>query len=341
MNAQNLSQVESVEYDAVAGRFLASNGSSIVEVDGDGNEVAFFGTTAQAEYGMEIMNGVLFAIDNNRVKGFNLGDGSQLMNLQITGASFLNGMASDGVNRIWVTDFSVKKIHQIDVSDINNPTYTTIVANTTSTPNGIVYDGVNNRLLFVNWGSSAAIKAVDLTNNSVSTVTSTNLGNCDGIDSDSYGNFFVSSWSPTRITKFNSDFSTNQIITAPGISSPADICYAQSIDTLAIPNSGNSTITYVGFTAPTNIESLSSAFSLSCYPNPLSEKSIISFSIEKSSDVEITFLDMQGRKVQTILKEHLVSGDHKILLTGMDIPAGNYLCKFKCDQYEEILNLMK
>ena len=69
---------------------------------------------------------------------------------------------------------------------------TQIVSNTVSTPNGIVYDGENNRLIFVNWGSNAAIKAVDLSDNSVSTLTTTTLGNCDGIDNDSYGNYYVS-----------------------------------------------------------------------------------------------------------------------------------------------------
>ncbi len=339
--AQNLSQVESVEYDAVSGRFLASNGNSIVEVDGDGNEVAFFGTTAQAEYGMEIMNGTLFVIDNNRVKAYNLGDGSQLMNFQIPGASFLNGMASDGESRLWVTDFSLKKIHEVNVADLNSPSQTVIVANTVSTPNGIVFDGLNNRLLFVNWGSNASIKAVDLSDNSVTTVTATNLGNCDGIDSDAYGNYYVSSWSPTRITKFNSDFSVSQIITAPGISSPADICYAQSIDTLAIPNSGNSTITYIGFSAPIFVAETEDSFGLSCYPNPLSDKSVVEFSLPQEGEVDITFIDINGRLIHQLIHEKLSSGRHQILLSGLNLPSGNYFCRFNWNGVEEVIPVVK
>lgn len=339
--AQNLSQVESVEYDAVSGRFLASNGNSIVEVNGDGNEVAFFGTTAQAEYGMEIMNGTLFVIDNNRIKAYNLGDGSQLMNYQIPGVSFLNGMASDGEGRLWVTDFSLKKIHEVNVSDLNSPSQTVIVSNTVSTPNGIVYDGSNNRLLFVNWGSNASIKAVDLTDNSVTTVTTTNLGNCDGIDSDAYGNYYVSSWSPTRITRFNSDFSVSQIITAPGISSPADICYAQSIDTLAIPNSGNSTITFVGFSAPISVSETEDSFGLSCYPNPVSDKSMVEFTLRQEGEVEVSLVDVNGRIVHRLIHEKLSSGKHQVLLAGLNLPSGNYLCHFRWNDYKEVISVVK
>lgn len=329
--AQNLSVVESVEYDEVSGRFLASNSSSIIEVDGDGNEVAYFGS-ATAGYGMEVMNGVLFAISGNRVKGYNLGDASTLMDLQIPGVSFLNGMASDGVNRIWVTDFSLKRIYEIDVTDLNNPVYSTIVNNTVSTPNGIVYDGDNNRLIFVNWGMSASIKQVDLSDNSVSVVTTTTLGNCDGIDKDGYGNYFVSSWSPNRITKFSSEFSVSEIITAPGISSPADICYATAIDTLAIPNSGNSTITYVGFENITEIsEPNERSFGFAVTPNPMGNSSVLYFEIEQPGKGSITFYSMDGKLVSTFYQGHFEAGKNRVLMYNHGLITGQYLCVLELD----------
>lgn len=329
--AQNLSTVESVEYDQVSGRFLASNGTSIIEVDGDGNEVAYFGNAA-ADYGMEVMNGVLYVIDNNRVKGFNLGDASLLMELQIPGVSFLNGMASDGVNRLWVTDFSLKRIYEVDVADLSNPTYSEIVSNTTSTPNGIVYDGDNNRLVFVNWGSNSAIKQVDLSDYAVSTITTTTLGNCDGIDHDGNGNFYVSSWTPTRISKFVNNFASSSIITAPGLSSPADICYATAIDTLAIPNSGNSSITFVGFeNAVKIIEPNERSFGFEISPNPVSENSVIRFEVEKSGVGSIEFFDTQGRLVSTFYRGAFLEGENTILLYGNKLSSGEYICVLTLD----------
>jgi hypothetical protein len=332
MNAQTLVGVESVEYDPLLERFIVTNGqdNSIVIVNGDGDPIGEVGGVSEADYGMEVMNGVIYAIAGTHVKGFNHSDGSLLMDFTVSGASFLNGMASDGVNRIWVTDFSAKKIHQIDVTDMSAPVLTTIVTNTTSTPNGIVYDGTNNRLVFVNWGSAASIKQVDLTNNSVSVITPTSLGNCDGIDSDDNGNFYVSSWTPTRITRFTSNFTANEIITAPGLSSPADICYANEIDTLAIPNSFAQTVTFVGFTTGVGIEEMASKeLALSCSPNPINDNSFLQFNLKQSGFCILEILDQTGRVVYELLNENLAAGQHKVLLTGINLSAGSYICQLK------------
>jgi hypothetical protein len=339
---QNLVTVESVEYDHVSGRFFASNASNIIEVDGDGNPIQEFGTAPAADYGMEVMNDILFAIDGNRVKGFNLGDGTQLMNQSISGAVFLNGMASDGVSRIWVTDFSAKEVHEINVSDINNPVVTTIVANTVTTPNGIVYDEDNNRLVFVNWGSNAPIKAISLTDYAVTTLTSTTLGNCDGIDNDLYGNFYVSSWSPTRITRFSSNFTVNEIVTAPGLSSPADICYAEEIDTLAIANSGNATITFVGFDIASNIaEPNERSVGLSVFPNPVTESSFVEFTMSQPEFVKAQIFDMNGRLVSVLLNENLPATKHRVLLAGLALESGAYSIVVKGETFTETVQIVK
>ncbi len=332
--SQNLTGVESVEFDPVTERFLVTNGSSIVFIDDNEDADGTLATGAGADYGMEVMNGVLWAIDNNQIKGYNVSDGSLLATANVSGASFLNGMASDGESRLWVTDFSLKKIHEINVSELSNPVVTQIVANTVSTPNGIVYDGENNRLIFVNWGSNAAIKAVDLSNNTMSTLTTTMLGNCDGIDNDSYGNYYVSSWSPVaRITRFNSDFSVNETITVTGLSSPADICYAQSIDTLAIPNSGNNTVRLVGFAAPVSIqENSETTDAFSIYPNPLSINSVMEFDLKESQRVKIDFLDMNGKIAFQVTDEIFPSGRNKILLGALDLSSGNYICRVQSQE---------
>lgn len=247
-HAQSFQSIEAIEYDPGSGKFLVSNGSSIIHADGNGNAVATLPSPMAAGYGMEVMNNQLFAIHNNNVKVFDLTNGALLKTIAISGASFLNGMASNGSDMVWVTDFSAKKIHAISVADLNNPIVTTLVSNTISTPNGIVFDPINNRLVFVSWGGNAPIKSVDPATGAVATLTATTLGNCDGIDRDANGNFFVASWSPNRITQYNADFSVAQTISvAGGLSSPADICYAIENDTLAIPNSGNNTVVYVGF----------------------------------------------------------------------------------------------
>src|SRR5690606_33069188 len=137
--------------------------------------ISFFGSGLQASYGMEVMNNTLFAIDGNTVYGYDLTSESEVMQISIAGAAFLNGMASDGNNRLWVTDFSAKRIHEIDVSDYENPQAALVVANTLTTPNGIVYDEVEDRLIFVNWGQNAPVKQVSLPGYEVSTIVTTAL----------------------------------------------------------------------------------------------------------------------------------------------------------------------
>ena len=89
-----------------------------------------------------------------------------------------------------------------------------------------------------------------MADSSVTTLSTTTLGNCDGIAMDCQGRFYVSSWSPTRISRFANDFSggaTN--MNATGLSSPADIFFNTDTDTLAVPNAGNNTVTFYNYSS--------------------------------------------------------------------------------------------
>ena len=339
-SAQTLGTIESVEYDNVYGRFLVSNVNSIVEVDGNGDEVAYFGTSATASYGMEVMGNTLFAISGTSIKGYDLTSGSQVTSVTIAGASFLNGLASDGGNRLWVTDFGAKKIYEISVADFSAPVYELIYTDT-KTPNGITYDGANNRLVYVCWGGSAPVKSINLADYTVSILTPTSLTNCDGIDHDGDGNFYVASWSPTRITKFSNEFGTTQVITAPGLGSPADICYAEEIDTLAIPNSSLGTVTFVGFTPTAVQEEAMRNGEISVFPNPVNEASVIDFSLPVAGMTSVKIYDAQGRMVRELMNENVAQGQHRILLAGVELAEGMYWCEVQSAQFKKSISFKK
>jgi hypothetical protein len=180
--SQNYQNAESIEYDEAHNRFLISNGNNILARAADGT-LSYFGS-GSAGFGMEVMGDHLFALTQTALKVFDLESAIQLSATNISGSQFLNGLTNDGNGLLYATDFSAKKIYKIDVSDVMNPTYEIIVQSTGSTPNGIVYDGDNNRLIFTSWGSNAKIKAVDLSDFSVSDLLTTSLGNIDGIDED-------------------------------------------------------------------------------------------------------------------------------------------------------------
>jgi hypothetical protein len=334
LSAQTYQSIEAVEFDPGSGHFFISNGSSIIDRAPNGT-LSYFGN-ASATHGMEVMNNTLFAIAGGTINGYDLNTGDEVTSISIAGAQFLNGMANDGISRIWVTDFQAKKIYEIDFSDLASPSYVQVVGNTFSTPNGIVYDDSNNRLIFVNWGGASAIKAVDLSNYEVTTIATTSLENCDGIDKDGENNYYVSSWNPTRITKFNEDFSTDEIITAPGLSGPADISYAVEIDSLGIPNSFTQTVTFVGFGAVDIPVNGDDAWNFKVYPNPVTEDSRITFNAHKSLPTKLEVIDSEGRLVNVLLHEKITTGQHTILMRGIQFKKGYYI--YRLTQGENVLH---
>lgn len=319
--AQSLSGVESVEYDPINNRYLASSDNSAIVAIAPNGGLSHFGSGTDASHGMEVVDGKIVVVDGSRIKAYDLTSENEIFSQVISGASFLNGMASNGIDSIWFTDFSGKDIYAMDINDPSS--YTMIVQNLSITPNGIVYDGANNRCLFVTWGTGT-IRAMDLNTYALTTVVgSTGLTNIDGIDYDAQGNWFISSWSPNRITKYNNDFSNSEIITVPGISSPADICYSPETDTLAIP--GGNQVLFVGFENSSvgveeeNFESHKIYYN-SGYP-------IVKFELADAQEVSFDVIDMSGRVVYTVLDGKQPAGAQTVVLSSIGLYSGNYVCR--------------
>ena len=257
-SAQTPSNIEAAEYDSEGDRWFISNNSSLLETSDGGSSYAYFGS-ATATHGMETLDGHLFALGNNVIRAYNLETAQLVGSHSIPGAAFLNGMGSR-TGELVVSDFSSGKLHRVNVSDPTNMYSTILINNTGTTPNGVVIDEANDRAVIVNWGSSAPILAVDLSTEELSTVVAnTGLGNLDGIDMDGEGRFYVSSWSPARITRYSNDFSTSESVVqgaGSGLANPADISYSVETDTLGVANSGNGTPSFHFFGSTNDIGSL-------------------------------------------------------------------------------------
>ena len=246
--SQSYSGPESVDYDSDGQRYLVSNSSQgqILSYDAINDELDIFASgVGSGPHGLEVVGEELFACSGSRLKAYNLITEEQTVNVNL-GASFANGITHKG-NDVFVTDFSGKDIYRYNTVSGNFNMY---IENLPKTPNGIFYDDIQDRLLVVCWGNNAPIYEIDMADSSYTIVANTSLGNCDGIAMDNNGDFYVSAWSNNSISKFNSDFSGNSTVVVPNMSSPADIYYNRATDTLAIPNSGNNTVVFVGFGAP-------------------------------------------------------------------------------------------
>ena len=246
--AQTPTSVEAAEYEPNSDRWLVSNGNSILVTDDLGQTWTAFGSGG-ATHGMEVLGSTLFAIQNNVIRAYDVVSGEPIGTLSPTGVGFLNGMGSESTDAgdiLVVSDFSSGRLLKVDVSDPSSMTYSTLVANTGTAPNGVtVLDGVAT---VVNWGGNSDIIQVDVETGEVSVlVDGTGLGNCDGVDWAN-GSLIVSSWTPQRITQFSPDTETpgawtaTTLVNGSPLSNPADLSVNTLGDTYAVACSGNNTV---------------------------------------------------------------------------------------------------
>lgn len=259
--SQNYNGPESVEYNFWGNNsitYFISNSSNgqILALDENGELSVFVNGINTGPHGLEFAanftDSNLYACSGGRLYGFD-SEGNEILNYNLNG-SFLNGITNrlitesinggpfDVINSdLFITDFSAKKLYRYDVLSGTHDE----ICSFTKNPNGVLWDGQNNRLLVVCWGLNAPIYEVEVENGSYSTLVNTGLSNLDGITMDSCGNYYVTAWSSNSLHKYSSDFSETEIIMS-GLSNPADICYHPNDNIIGIPNSGNNTLDFVG-----------------------------------------------------------------------------------------------
>jgi hypothetical protein len=66
--------------------------------------------------------------------------------------------------------------------------------------------------------------------------------------------------------------------------------------------------------------------SLKNYPNPFSQSTAITLSLQESGDAEITILNMLGVEVAHLFSGQLSAGEHSFTWNCVSKPAGGYLC---------------
>lgn len=248
-SSQVLNGPESIEWDNANSRWLIGNkGNGTILARSESGTLSNFVTgIAAGPYGIEILGNVLYACEGGFIRGYDLVSGSNVFTLNLNG-TFLNGITSDGVDNLYATDFSAKKIFKVNVSSV---TFSTLASGLAKTPNGIIYDGDNNRCLYVTWGTNAPINAINLTTNAISTVLATTLSNCDGITRDSCGNYYVSSWGNNKLNKFDKSLTGTFTALSGTLSSPADIDtkFGAISDVIGNTN-GNNTLTFTAIDLP-------------------------------------------------------------------------------------------
>ena len=250
--AQSLSGPESIEYHARLNRTLISNtDSGTILARAPNGALSQFTSDPTSPYGIELLAGTLFVLDSGHVKGYDVDSAAKVMDLGIAGSGFLNGITSNGVDTLYVSDFNLKTIRSINVSNLAAPIASTAISTGSSTPNGVVYDRSGNRLLIATWGNNAKILSLNLTPGATpSPLINTALNNIDGIANDCHGAIIVAAWSGCSaagcLRRFDPPFNlvSSAHVIVDGLSNPADIDYDAVSADLAVPQSGNDTVSF-------------------------------------------------------------------------------------------------
>jgi len=332
---QTYSGPESTEYDYANNRWLIANTTSheVLARNTSGVLSVFVTGLVSGPYGIEIVGNTLYCCSGASIKGYLLSTGANVFNLNV-GATFLNGLAHDTSGNLFATDFSAKKIFKINIA---TQAFSAIASSLVQSPNGIVFDQTNNRCVFVNWGANAPIKAIDVTTNVVTTLLSTTLSNIDGITRDGSGNYYISTWGGQNVLKYDSAFANPAVTITTGLSNPADLFYNTVNNVLAIPNSGNNTVTFLDLSLRTNESDWLN--SLSVYPNPANTTAFVKFDLNAPMPISYQIVSVDGRVVATNNLSDFQSNGVLSIATS-HLTTGLYYLTFKANENSKTIPLL-
>lgn len=336
--AQNLlNRPESVVFDSVYNRYLVSNWADgrIIQIDSNGVQEPFV-TGHGSINGVAIADGIVFACCSTKVKGFELSSKDTVMDLAIPGALNINDVTSDNAGNIYLTDFDARKIYKVN---IQSHAYSTFVSGLTRSPNGIIYEEENNRLLVCSFGHYIPILAIDLADSTVSVVANTTIANCDGFAKDDFGRYYITSWYTLSIYRFDSIFSNPPEVFYTNSGAPVDISYNSWDDILAVPLMNANTVVFIPIT-PVSVEEEDSKqpqkFLLNQnYPNPFNPATKITFQIPKSDHVILKIFDVQGSEIATLVNEEKPTGEYEVEFNGKELSSGIYLYQIQTSSYTD------
>lgn len=239
-SAQSYNNPESIVYDEANNRYLISNkgGNSIVQLDSAGILSDFVTSGLNEPKGLLIIGDTLISVNNTSIQGFLLSDASQVVNVSITGSSFMNDATIDKNGKLYISDSNNKVIYRLDLSD---GTYSTLISSGIN-PNGLLYNQSNNSLIICSLGLSAKIQSFNLTDSTLTTLVTTKHSDLDGLAKDNCGNIYVSSWGARSVYVFDSLFLNPPTKISSGHNGPADITINQKEQILAIPNFNSNSI---------------------------------------------------------------------------------------------------
>jgi len=235
---------ESVEFDTINNRWLVTSyyDGTVIAIDSNGVDSVFkdgYGHT----FGLHIADSTLWVTSNNALHGLDLTTGVEHSTITIPPITNLDGIASDDSGFVYIVDTG-GRIIKVRVSDLS---YSIFVAGLPGHTQACVYDPSHNRLLVAVYESSAPIRAVSLTDSTVSIVLASTAGFLDGITRDHQGNTYVSASASGTVWMYDSTFTAPAVQVSSGYNQPAGLKFNIRDKILAVPLFGGDYVDFIPF----------------------------------------------------------------------------------------------
>ncbi len=98
--------------------------------------------------------------------------------------------------------------------------------------------------------------------------------------------------------------------------------------------SSNGVFKYTGpaFNPRLSTDKIFSDFSLSVFPNPISNSTTVAFSLSKSQKISLKIFDLNGRLIATLTDRIFEEGDNEFMWNATEANAGVYFLKFQSEE---------
>jgi glucose/arabinose dehydrogenase len=240
---------EAVKWDSVQDVYFVSNingapnakdGNGYISILGPAGMVrdSQFIKGLNAPKGMALVHDTLWVADIDVVRAFNARTAAPVATIPIPGAVFLNDIAAAPDGSLYITDtairFGAQGPEHVGTDAIYHITpdhkvTAALKSDSLGRPNGITWDGANQRFIVVSFGSNKLV-AWKPGEKQVSTVA-TGPGQFDGVELVK-GAIWVSSWADSSVSRYENGQGTSLI---KGVPSPADIGYDAKRNRVLVP----------------------------------------------------------------------------------------------------------
>ena len=240
---------ESVKWDSAQDVYFVSNingapnakdGNGFISRVGPAGMVtdSVFIKGLNAPKGMALVRDTLWVADIDVVRAYNARTGAPVATIKVPGAVFLNDIAAAPDGSLYVTDtairFGAKGPEHVGTDQIfriapDHKVSVAVKSDTLARPNGITWDGANQRFVVVPFGGKTLVAWKP--GSKATTALGSGAGQFDGVEIV-HDDIYVSSWADSSVYRFSNGQGT-RVIT--GVASPADIGYDAKRNRILIP----------------------------------------------------------------------------------------------------------